>query len=138
MEVYTGLGGSIATGAGAGTKIGNIKNWSLTVDIAANDTTAFSDTNTTAVQGLRNATCQCAGDLSTDASQKTLLRQAGSTGTLSALTLSLYISTVAGRKAKWYATGALLTNIQAGSEVAGVASFSASFQLSGGAKYSTT
>jgi hypothetical protein len=138
MAVYTGLGGSVASGAGAGTKIGNIKNWSLTVDVASLDTTAFSDTNTSAVQGLRNATCQFSGDLSTDATEKTLLRQVGSTGTLAALTLSLYISTVAGRKAKWYATNAQLTNIQAGSEVAGVASFSASCQLSGGAKYSTT
>lgn len=138
MAVYTGLGGSIASGAGAGTKIANIKNWSLTVDVASNDTTSFGDTNTTAVQGLRNATCQAAGDLSTDATQNTLLDQVSNAGTLSALTLSLYISTTAGRKAKWYATGAQLTNIQNGSEIAGVASFSASFQLSGGAKYSTT
>jgi hypothetical protein len=138
MAVYTGLGGAIATGSGAGTKIANIKNWSLTIDVASNDTTSFADTNTTAVQGLRNASCQVAGDLSTDATQKTLLRQVGSTGTLSALTLSLYISTVAGRKAKFYATGGQLTNIGVGSEVAGVASFTASFQLSGGAKYSTT
>jgi hypothetical protein len=138
MAVYTGLGGSIASGAGAGTKIGNITNWSLTIDVASNDTTSFADTNTTSVQGLRNASCQVSGDLSTDATQKTLLKQVGRTGTLSNLTLSLYISTVAGRKAKWYATGAQLTNIGAGTEVAGVASFSASFQLSGGAKYSTT
>jgi hypothetical protein len=60
------------------------------------------------------------------------------TGTLSNLTLNLIISETAGRKAKWLASGAQITNIQAGSEIAGVASFSASLQLSGGAKYSTT
>jgi hypothetical protein len=132
------LGGSVASGTGVGTKIGNIKNWSMTVDVGSNDTTAFGDTNTSSVQGLRNASCQVSGDLSTDATQNTLLDQVSNAGTLSALTLSLYISTVAGRKAKWYATGSQLTNIQTGSEIAGVAQFSASFQLSGGAKYSTT
>jgi hypothetical protein len=132
------LSGAVASGAGAGTKIANIKNWSLTVDVGSNDTTAFGDTNTSSVQGLRNASCQIAGDLSTDATQNTLLDQVSNAGTLSALTLSLYISTVAGKKAKWYATGSQLTNIQTGTEIAGVAQFSASFQLSGGAKYSTT
>lgn len=135
---YTGLAGSVASGAGAGTKIANIKNWSMTVDVASNDTSSFGDTNTTSVQGLRNASCQISGDLSTDVTMNTLLDQVSNAGTLSSLTLSLYISTVAGKKAKWYATGGQLTNIQTGTEVAGVSSFAASFQLSGGAKYSTT
>lgn len=138
MAVYTGLGGSVASGAGAGTKIANIKNWSLTIDVGSNDTTSFGDTNTTYVQGLRSASCQIAGDLSTDATQNALLDQVSNAGSLSSLTLSLYISTIAGKKAKWYATGGQITNIQTGSEIAGVASFSASFALSGGAKYSTT
>jgi len=136
--VYNGLSGSVATGAGAGTKIANIKNWSMTVDVASLDTTSFGDTNTTATQGLRNATAQISGDLSTDATMNTLLDQVSNAGTLAALTVSLFLSTVAGKKAKWYATGAQLTNIQTGSDVTGVASFSASLQLSGGAKYSTT
>jgi hypothetical protein len=138
MAVYTGLGGSVSSGPALGTKIANIKNWSMTIDVASNDTSSFGDTNTTSVQGLRNASCQISGDLSTDATQNTLLDQVSNAGTLSALTLNLNISTVAGRKAKWLATGAQITNIQTGSEVTGVASFAASFQLSGGAKYSTT
>ena len=138
MAVYTGLRGSVSTGTGLGTKIANIKNWSLTVDVASNDTTSFGDVDTTAVQGLRNATAQISGDLSTDATQNAMLDQVSNAGTLSALTLNLIISTEAGRKAKWLSTGAQITNIQAGSEIAGVASFSASLQLSGGAKYSTT
>ena len=138
MGVYTGLGGSVSSGAALGTKIANIKTWQVTIDVGNNDTSSFGDTNTTSVQGLRNATAQITGDLSTDATQNTLMDQVANTGTLSALTLNLNISTVAGKKAKWLATGALLTNLALGSDLPGVDSFSASFALSGGAKYSTT
>ena len=109
---YAGINGSVATGTGNGTKIANIKNWSLKIGVDINDTTAFGDTNTSAVQGLRNATADISGDLSTDATEKTLIGQVSNAGTLAALTLNLIISTIAGKKAKWLATGALLSNLQ--------------------------
>jgi len=138
MAVFKGVSGSVMTGTGAGTKIGNIKNWSLTVDIGNNDTSSFGDTDTTSVMGLRNASAQISGDLSTDANQRAFLAMVGSTGTLAAVKLHMVISTETGRSAKFYAASANITNLQIGSEVAGVASFSGSFHLSGGATYPTS
>lgn len=138
MAVYKGTTGTVTTGTGAGTAIANIKNWSLTVDVATHDTSAFADTNTTAVHGLRNATAQISGDFSTDATQNTLLDQVSNTGTLAGVVLNLVADTTAGRKSKFLASSALLTNISVQDAIDGVASFSASFQCSGGVKYSTT
>jgi hypothetical protein len=136
---FKGIKGSVSlTGTYPAAKIANIKNWSLTVDVASLDTTAFGDTNTSATMGLRNATCQISGDLSTEAGEKTMLAQVSNAGTLAPMILRLVASTYVSASdngSYWYATGAQLTNIQVGSEVAGIASFSASFQLSGGAKY---
>jgi hypothetical protein len=129
-----GVLGSVTYAAAA---IANIKNWSLTVDVGNNDTSAFGDTNTTSVMGLRNATGQISGDLSTDAKQKTILDMIGNTGTLAAASVEFIVSAVAGSKLKYTAANAMLTNVQIGTEVAGVASFSASFQCSGGVAKST-
>jgi len=133
----TSLKGILGSVTWAGTAVANIKNWSLTVDVTANDTSAFGDTNTTAVQGLRNATGTISGDLSTDAQQNVILDQASNAGTLAAASVVFIASATAGSKAKWTAANALLTNVQVGSEVAGVASFSASVQCSGGVAFST-
>jgi hypothetical protein len=133
----TSLKGLLGSVTWAGSAIGNIKNWSMTVDVASNDTTAFGETNTSSVQGLRNATAQVSGDLSTDAQQNTILDQVSNAGTLAGATVVLIASATAGSKAKWTCTNAQLTNVQVGSEVAGVASFSASIQASGGFAYST-
>jgi len=129
-----GVLGSVTYAAAA---IANIKNWSLTVDIGNNDTSAFGDTNTTSVMGLRNATGQISGDLSTDAKQKTILDMISNAGTLAAASVVFIVSATAGSLMKYTAANATLTNVQIGTEVAGVASFSASFQCSGGVAKST-
>ena len=136
MAVFRGVTGSVMTGAAPGTKIANIKNWSMTVDVGNNDTSSFGDTNTTSVMGLRNATGQIAGDLSTDASQNSFLDMISNTGTLTSVRLRLVLSTGSTpQNESFIAQTANLTNLQVGSEVAGVASFSASFHLSGGVQY---
>jgi len=132
MAVFRGVSGSVKTGALAGATIANIKNWSMTVDVGNNDTSSFGDTNTTSVMGLRNATGQIAGDLSTDASQNGFMDMVSNTGTLTSVRLHLILSTASPQAWKFVASEANLTNLQLGSEVAGVASFSASFHLSGG------
>ena len=132
MAVFRGVSGSVKTGAGAGTKIANIKNWQMTVDVGNNDTSSFGDTNTTSVMGLRNATGTISGDLSTDASQNSFLDMVANTGTLTSVRLHLILSTATPQAWKFVASAANLTNLQIGTEVAGVASFSASFHLSGG------
>jgi hypothetical protein len=129
-----GLLGSVTWGGAA---IGNIKNWSMTVDVGSNDTTAFGETNTSSVQGLRNATAQVSGDLSTDAQQNTILDQVSNAGTLAGAAVVLIGSATAGSKMKWTCSAAQLTNVQVGTEIAGVASFSASVQASGGFAFST-
>lgn len=129
-----GLLGSVTWG---GTAVANIKNWQLTIDVGSNDTTAFGETNTSSVQGLRNATGTIIGDLSTDAQQNTMLDQVSNAGTLAAASVVFIVSATAGSKLKFTAAAAQLTNIQVGSEVAGVASFSASVQCSGGVLLST-
>lgn len=136
MNPYVGISGAVTTGTGV--KIGNIKNWSLTVDIANHDITAFGDKDVVSIQGIRNATAQVSGDFAPDAQQTSLIKQSSNNGTLVPVNLSLIVSEEPGKKGKWISTNAQLTNIQQGSEVAGIVSFSASFQLSGGAKYSTT
>ena len=130
-----GVLGSVTYG---GTAVGNIKNWSMTVDVGNNDTTAFGNTDTTSVMGLRNATGQISGDLSTDARQNLILDMIANTGTLASASVVLIVSATAGSKLKYTASAATLTNVQVGTEVAGVASFSASFHLSGGAAISTS
>jgi len=130
-----GVLGSVTYG---GTAVANIKNWSMTVDVGNNDTTAFGNTDTTSVMGLRNATGQMSGDLSTDARQNLILDMISNTGTLASASVVLIVSATAGRKLKYTASAATLTNVQLGTEVAGVASFSASFHLSGGAAISTS
>jgi hypothetical protein len=129
-----GLLGSVTWG---GTAIANIKNWSLTIDVASNDTSSFGDSNTTAVQGLRNATGQISGDLSTDAQMNVILDQVSNAGTLAGAAVVFIASATAGSKAKWTASTAQLTNVQVSCDVAGVSSFSASVQCSGGVAYST-
>jgi len=133
----TSLKGILGSVTWGGSAIANIKNWSMTVDVASLDTTAFGETNTSAVQGLRNGTAQISGDLSTDAQQNTILDQVSNAGTLAGASVVLIASATAGSKAKWTAANALLTNVQTGSDVTGVASFSASIQASGGFAYST-
>ena len=130
-----GVLGSVTYG---GTAVANIKNWSMTVDVGSNDTTAFGNTDTTSVMGLRNATGQMSGDLSTDARQNLILDMISNTGTLASASVVLIVSATAGSKLKYTASAATLTNVQLGTEVAGVASFSASFHLSGGAAISTS
>lgn len=138
MAVYRGITGSVISGALAGTKIANIKSWTLTSDVGNNDTSAFGDKDATSVFGLRNSTAQISGDLSTDANQGALMAMVGNTGTLASVRLHLVVSTEATRAAKFWAGAANLTNLQIGSELAGVSSFSASFHLSGGVKYPTS
>ena len=130
-----GVLGSVTYG---GTAVANIKNWSMTVDVGNNDTTAFGNTDTTSVMGLRNATGQMSGDLSTDARQNLILDMISNSGTLASASVVLIVSATAGSKLKYTASAATLTNVQLGTEVAGVASFSASFHLSGGAAISTS
>ena len=130
-----GVLGSVTYG---GTAVANIKNWSMTVDVGNNDTTAFGNTDTTSVMGLRNATGQISGDLSTDARQNLILDMISNSGTLASASVVLIVSATVGRKLKYTASAATLTNVQLGTEVAGVASFSASFHLSGGAAISTS
>lgn len=134
----TSLRGVLGSVTWGGAAIGNIKNWTLNIDVASNDTSAFGDTNTTAVQGLRNATGQISGDLSTDAQQNTILDQVSNAGTLAAASVVFIASATAGSKAKWTAASALLTNVSIGTDVTGVATFSASVQCSGGVAYSTS
>ena len=130
-----GVLGSVTYG---GTAVANIKNWSMTVDVGNNDTTAFGNTDTTSVMGLRNATGQISGDLSTSAQQNLILDMISNSGTLASASVVLIVSATAGSKLKYTASAATLTNVQLGTEVAGVASFSASFHLSGGAAISTS
>jgi len=132
---FRGVAGSVTY---AGTAIANIKNWSMSVDIGNNDTTAFGETDTSSVMGLRNATGQISGDLSTSPQQNAILDMISNTGTLAAASVVLIVSNVANRLLKYTAASAALTNVQIGTEVAGVASFSASFHLSGGALISTS
>jgi hypothetical protein len=87
----------------------------MTVDVGNNDTSSFGDTNTTSVMGLRNATAQISGDLSTDASQGSFLTMASSTGTLSSVRLELIMSTGSPQNWGFYAQAANMTNLQIGS-----------------------
>ena len=130
-----GVLGSVTYG---GTAVANIKNWSMTVDVGNNDTTAFGNTDSTSVMGLRNATGTISGDLSTSAQQNLILDMISNSGTLASASVVLIVSATAGSKLKYTASAATLTNVQLGTEVAGVASFSASFHLSGGAAISTS
>jgi len=130
-----GVLGSVTYG---GTAVANIKNWSMTVDVGNNDTTAFGNADTTSVMGLRNASGQISGDLSTSAQQNLMLDMIGSAGTLAAAAVVFIVSATAGSKLKYTASAANLTNVQIGTEVAGVASFSASFHCSGGVAISTS
>lgn len=131
---YSGINGSVTWG---GTAIANIKNWSMTIDVGSLDTTAFGNADTTAVQGLRNGTAQISGDFSTDAQQNLILDQVSNGGTLASAAVVLIASATAGRKQKWTAPTALLTNVSVQDAIDGVASFSASVQASGGFAYST-
>lgn len=133
----TSMRGVLGSVTYAGTAIANIKNWSLTVDVGNNETSAFGDTDATSVMGLRNASGQISGDLSTSAQQKTMLDMIGSAGVLGAAAVEFIVSATAGSKLKYTAAVANLTNVQVGSEIAGVSSFSASFHCSGGVAKST-
>lgn len=133
----TSMRGVLGSVTYASVAIANIKNWSLTVDVGNNDTSAFGDTNTTSVMGLRNASGQISGDLSTSAQQKTMLDMIGSAGTLASAAVEFIVSATAGSKLKYTSAVANLTNIQISDEIAGVAQFSASFHCSGGVAKST-
>jgi hypothetical protein len=136
MAVIKGKAGSVSlTGTYPAAKIANIKSFTLNIDAASGDTTAFGDNDSKSVQTIRTATGQLSGDLSTDAGQNTLITQMSNTGTLAGLIMRFVASTDATQHRYWYAADAQLTNISIGSEVAGVQSFSASVNLSGGAKY---
>jgi hypothetical protein len=136
MAVIKGKSGSVSlTGTFPAAKIANIKSFTLNIDAGSGDTTYFGLSDTTSVQLLRTATGQISGDLSTDAGENTLITQMSNTGTLAGVVLRLVASTDATQGRYWYAADAQLTNVSVGSEVAGVASFSASFNLSGGVKY---
>jgi hypothetical protein len=133
-DPFKGVSGKVLVG---GSTVANIKQWDVKVAIGNNDTTAFGDTDTKNVAGLRDATATLSGDFSTHAQAQTMAKQASNAGTLSALTVALIISTVAGKKAAWRGS-ANLTDISNGHTVAGVASFSAGLHFTGGAKFSTT
>ncbi|MGV0982621.1 MAG: hypothetical protein ACOYB0_09690 [Polynucleobacter sp.] len=135
MSVIKGKSGLVTW---AGSTIGNIKTFTLNIDAANGDTTAFGDTDTKWTQTIRTATAQISGDLSTDAQQNTIIAQMGNTGTLAGAAVILTGSATAGQKKKWTAADAQLTNISIGAEVAGVQSFSASVNCSGGVAYSTS
>ncbi len=136
MAVIKGKSGSVSlTGTYPAAKIVNIKSWTLNQDAGSGDTTYFGLNDTTSVQLLRTTTGQISGDLSTDAGQNTLITQMSNTGTLAGVVLRLVASTDATQGRYWYAADAQLTNVSVGAEVAGVSTFSASFNLSGGAKY---
>lgn len=135
---YHGIRGSVASGAGSGTKIGNVKSWDLTIDIPIDDTTALGDADATGIQGARTAKAKISGDLSTDATQNTIYDQGSNSGTLSDLTISLFISTVAGKKAKWYGTAARITKIGTSAKVGSVDQFDWEVFFNAGVKYSTT
>lgn len=135
MGVLKGKSGSVSWG---GSDIVNIKSWTLNQDVGSGDTTYFGLNDTTSVQLLRATTAQISGDLSTDAQQNTIIAQLGNTGTLADASVVLVGSAVAGQKKKWTASAAQLTNVSIGAEVAGVCSFSASVNCSGGVAYSTS
>jgi hypothetical protein len=135
MAVIKGRSGSVTW---AGAAIVNIKNFTLNIDIGSADTTYFGLSDTTWAQTLRTATGTLSGDLSTDASQNTAIAQVGNTGTLADVAIVFIGSAIAGQKKKWTATTAQLSNISIGAEVAGVATFSASVNCSGGVAYSTS
>jgi len=134
----TSMKGVLGSVTYAGTAVANIKNWSMTVDIGNNDISAFGDTDTASVMGLRNASGQISGDLSTNAQQNLMLDMVGSAGTLASAAVEFIVSATTGSKLKYTSSVANLTNVQIGSEVAGVASFSASFHCSGGVAISTS
>ncbi len=136
MAVIKGKAGSVSlTGTYPATKIANIKSFTLNIDAGNGDTTSFGANDTTWVQTIRTATGQLSGDLSTNAGQNTLITQMSNTGTLAGLVMRLVASTDATQGRYWYAADAQLTNISIGAEVAGVQSFSASVNFSGGVKY---
>lgn len=136
MAVIKGKAGSVSlTGSFPAAKIANIKSFTLNIDIGSGDTTYFGLSDTTWVQTLRTATGQISGDLSTDAGQNTLITQCSNTGTPAGVVLRLVCSTDATQGRYFYAADAQLTNISIEAEVAGVQSFSASVNLSGGVKY---
>lgn len=135
MAVLKGKSGSITV---AGNTVANIKNFTLNCDVGSADTTYFGLDDTTWVQTIRTATGQISGDLSTDASQNTLIAQCGNGGTLADVAVVFIGSAIAGQKKKWTSTTAQLSNISIEAEVAGVQSFSASVNCSGGVAYSTS
>lgn len=136
MAVIKGKAGSVSlTGTYPAAKIANIKSFTLNIDAASGDTTSFGASDTTWIQTIRTATGQMSGDLSTGAGQNTLITQMGNTGTLAGVIMRFVASTDATQGRYWYAADAQLTNISIGAEVAGVQSFSASVNLSGGVKY---
>ncbi len=135
MAVLKGKSGLVSW---AGSTIGNIKSFTLNIDAGNGDTTAFGDSDTTWAQTIRTATAQISGDLSTDAQQNTMIAQLGNGGTLAGASVVFTGSATAGQKKKWTAADAQLTNISLGAEVAGVQSFSASVNCSGGVAYSTS
>ena len=134
MAVLKGKSGSVTW---AGATMANIKSFSLNIDAGSGDITAFGDNDSKSVQTIRTATAQISGDLSTDASVNTAIAQMGNGGTLADVSIVFIGSATAGQKKKWTSANAQLTNISVGAEVAGVQSFSASVNCSGGVAYST-
>jgi hypothetical protein len=134
MAVLKGKSGSVTW---AGTAIANIKTFTLNIDAGSGDVTAFGDNDSKSVQLIRTATAQIAGDLSTDTQMNTMIAQLGNGGTLAEAAVVFIGSATAGQKKKWTAATAQLSNISIGAEVAGVQSFSASVNCSGGVAYST-
>ncbi|MBE3143208.1 MAG: hypothetical protein IMZ61_04690 [Planctomycetes bacterium] len=136
MAVIKGKSGSVSlTGTYPAAKIANIKSWTLNGDFGSGDTTGFGASDTTSIQLLRTTTGQLSGDLSTHAGQNTLITQMSNTGTLAGVVMRFVCSTDATQGRYFYAADAQLTNISLGAEVAGVQSFSASVNCSGGVKY---
>ena len=134
MPAYNGYEGVVKLD---GVEVAQIKEWSIDSEAGTVDITAFGDRDRNFAHAIRNTVATItASMMSTDAEVDNVLNMASNTGTLDGLGVDLYLSTEAGRFAK-YIGGARLTNVSQGAQVAGLISFTASLQFNNGAIYST-
>ena len=124
MSVIAGKDGSIKVGAAA---VGYIDNWSLTINAGTAETSQLGEDFKEFVGTVKDWSGSMSGSLDpADAQQKSMLTAMGSTGTTTAVSVSL-----AAGSGTTFAGDALLTSIQIGAAHGDKITFSANFQGTG-------
>lgn len=134
----TPISGLSGSGRIGGATIVNLKNWDMSRSQKMNDISAFGDKDQKIVPGLRSATANVSGQVSTNAAARTVFKTLNSTvAAQTAATWDLIISTVAGKKAK-YTGSAYISGDGASDSFDGIVEFNAALTFNGGLRYSTT